>query len=413
MISIASRFTRETFEPHDTVFRAGDPGDSAYLVESGQVEVLLELNGEFRQVDVMGPGALFGEIALLDRLPRSGTVRALEPTVLMRIDRSFVDELLQTTDPVIQYLMQLLLERIRNERSRKQGAAPLQGQPVLTASVSRDGLRGAEPAKVSSPLHSAAVRTLSLSRDLSEAITGRQLELHYQPIVHLLTGHLAGYEALVRWRHPTQGLIRPDEFIPLAERTGLIHPVGRWVLGQALADWPELRTLCRSAETPFVSVNLSAPELSAEGVADSVLGRLEDAQVAAGELRIELTETTVIGNLEPVTLVTQALRRAGVGIALDDFGTGYAGLSYLQDLPFSCLKIDRAFVSQMLTTDRSMHIVKLALELSRWMGMSTVAEGIEDEACARALTEASCTYGQGYHFAKPMPLQALKDRFSG
>jgi EAL domain-containing protein (putative c-di-GMP-specific phosphodiesterase class I) len=143
-----------------------------------------------------------------------------------------------------------------------------------------------------------------------------------------------------------------------------------------------------------------------------VLGHLEDAQVATGELRIELTETTVIGNLEPVTQVTQALRRAGVGIALDDFGTGYAGLSYLQDLPFSCLKIDRAFVSQMLTTDRSKHIVKLALELSRWMGLSTVAEGIEDEACARALTEAGCTYGQGYHFSKPMPLQALKDRFS-
>ena len=182
MMGIAWGFTPGTFDSHGTIFRAGEPGDSAYLVESGQVEGLLEMNGEFRRVDVMGPGAMFGEIALLDRLPRSGTVRTLEPTVLMRIDRSFVDELLRTTDPVIQYLMQLLLERIRRERSGKPGAGPLQGDQSPPTNASLTGLRKAQSPKVSSQLHSAAVRTLSLSRDLSEAIDGQQLELHYQPI---------------------------------------------------------------------------------------------------------------------------------------------------------------------------------------------------------------------------------------
>ena len=405
MLNATSRFTRETYEGQATIFRAGDAGDSAYLIESGRVEVLLQIDGEFRQVDVMGPGAMFGEIALLDHLPRSGTVRTLEPTVLMRIDRSFVDELLRTTDPVIQYLMRLLLERIRRERPTKPPADGTTALPLPPAghgaSKGSGGLQGSDA------LHSAALRTLSLSRDLSDAIDANQLELHYQPIVLLDSGRLAGYEALVRWRHPQQGLVRPDEFIPLAERTGLIHRIGRWVLQQALVDWPALRALCEVDEAPFVSVNLSAPELSVEGLAESVLERLEKAGMAPPELRIELTETTIIGNLGPVTEVTQTLRKAGVGIALDDFGTGYAGLSYLQDLPFSCLKIDRAFVSQMLSADRSLHIVKLALELSRWMGMSTVAEGIEDGPCAQALREAGCTYGQGYFFAKPMTVEAL------
>jgi EAL domain-containing protein (putative c-di-GMP-specific phosphodiesterase class I)/CRP-like cAMP-binding protein len=407
-----SRFTRELFDGQATIFRAGDPGDSAYLIESGQVEVLLEVGGEVRRVDVMGPGSLFGEIALLDRLPRSGTVRTLEPTSLMRIDRSFVDELLRTTDPLIQYLMQLLLERIRRERSYKPATADPQPSAPTSAAPVRMAYPEPMPAADSRALHGAMLRTLALSRDLSDAIDGQQLELHYQPIVHLQSGCLAGYEALVRWRHPQQGLIRPDEFIPLAERTGMIHRIGRWVLGQAMADWPQLRPMCDAQATPFISVNFSAPEFSDDSMASSVLGRLAEAGIPPKELRIELTETTVIGHLGPVTAVTQALREAGVGIALDDFGTGYAGLSYLQDLPFSCLKIDRAFVSQMLTTDRSKHIVRLALELSRWMGMSTVAEGIEDEACAIALREAGCTYGQGYHFAKPMTVQALRGRYA-
>lgn len=409
MLNAASRFTRETYDGQATIFRAGDAGDSAYLIESGRVEVLLEIQGEFRQVDVMGPGAMFGEIALLDHLPRSGTVRTLEPTVLMRIDRSFVDELLRTTDPVIQYLMRLLLERLRRGGGAKAPADGTRELPLPPAGASATDGKSAPALPGKDALHSAALRTLSLSRDLSDAIDANQLELHYQPIVRLDSGRLAGYEALVRWRHPQQGLVRPDEFIPLAERTGLIHRIGRWVLQQSLVDWPTLRELCEVDDTPFVSVNLSAPELSVEGLAESVLDRLAKARMAAGELRIELTETTIIGNLGPVTEVTQTLRKAGVGIALDDFGTGYAGLSYLQDLPFSCLKIDRAFVSQMLTADRSLHIVKLALELSRWMNMSTVAEGIEDQASANALRDAGCTYGQGYFFAKPMPVQVLTD----
>lgn len=415
MLQMLPGFSREEFPADATVFSAGDAGDAAYLVESGSVEVLLEAEGRFQRVDVLAEGALFGEIALLDRLPRSGTVRTLAPTVLVRIDRSFVEELLRGTDPVIQYLMRLLLERLRRERAAQaQAVAGGQSPPTLPTALKpppgpAPGRAAGAGGDQADPLQSSAMRTLWLSRDLSDAIDANQLELHYQPILRLDDGRLAGYEALVRWRHPQQGLVRPDEFIPLAERTGMIHRIGRWVLERAVADWPALRVLCDPREaSPFMSINLSAPELSVSGVAASVARCLAHHGMAPAELRIELTETTVIGNLTAVSQVTRALRETGVGIALDDFGTGYAGLSCLQELPFSCLKIDRAFVSQMLGAERSMHIVKLALEMSRLMGLSTVAEGIEDEPAAQALRDMGCTYGQGYLFARPMPVAAVQ-----
>lgn len=413
-MDIDPRFTREAFDAGVVIFRAGDPGDTAYLVESGSVEVVLGAKGQPRPPETLGPGTVFGEIALLDRLPRSGTVRALEPTVLMRIDRSVVDELLRGTDPVIQYLLRLLLERFRREREHAEDDGPAdRGAFPLARSSPRHFVGESAPAAIQDarapdPLHASVLRTLSLSQDLSAAIADGQLDLHYQPIFSLGKGALAGFEALVRWNHPVQGLVSPDEFIPLAERTGLIRRLGKWVLARAVADWPTLRGLCDpSGSQPFVGVNLSPTELATAGIGGAILRCLGEASMDPGELRIELTETAVIGNLGAVTEVTHALRRDGVGIALDDFGTGYAGLSYLQDLPFSCVKIDRAFVDQMLAAQRSMHIVKLALELARLMDLTTVAEGIEDQATSDALREMGCTHGQGYHLARPMPLPAL------
>ena len=413
-MEVDPRFMRESLGAGVVVFHAGEPGDAAYLVESGRVEVLLRVRGQIKSAVTLGPGAIFGEIALLDKLPRTGTVRTLEPTVLMRIDRSVVEDLLHGTDPVIRYILKLLLERLRRERGEFGGLAASgllpQLDPAPRTGIAEPGPAAFEDGTAGDGLHSAALRTLSLSRDLSEAIGGAQLDLHYQPIFSLVDGALAGFEALLRWRHPERGMIGPDEFIPLAERTGLIRRLGKWVLARAVADWPALRALCAPGDaSPFVGINLSPTELAVPGIGGMIMDCLREASMDPRELRIELTETAVIGNLRAVTEVTGALRQEGVGIALDDFGTGYAGLSYLQDLPFSCVKIDRAFVGQMLRTQRSLHIVKLALELSRLMGLTTVAEGIEDRATSDALREMGCTHAQGYHLARPMALPALLD----
>ena len=385
--------TRERFAAQDIVCQFGDLGDCAYVIEEGCVEVLRGEGSDQRLVAVLSEGAMFGEVALLDRQPRTATVRALVPTRLVRIEREHVEQLLLRADPVIQHLLRLLLARFRNPFGASNGpelAVPPLGDAVYAMAQDRD-------------LQAAAVRTLSLARDLSHALDANQLELYYQPLITFDDGALAGFEALLRWHHPKLGLISPMEFIPLAEKTGLIHRTGLWVIERALSDWLDLRQLWPNGETGQISVNLSAPELSGEHIVETIQSCLQRHGIAPRELRVELTETIVIRSLDVVSGTLARLRQEGIGIALDDFGTGYAGLDYLQTLPFSCIKIDKTFVQQLNTSERSFHIVRSALELARELGMSTVAEGIEEQGIADQLQAMGCTYAQGYLYGRPMP----------
>lgn len=394
----ARDFARVDVGTGQTVFQVGDPGDAVYLVESGECEILVPDAGGLRRVDVARQNQLFGEIALLDGGPRTATVRALVPTVLVRIERAHVQALLAGADPLLRHLLQLLLERFRSER-----AARMQVSAGVRAAA------GAAVAALAGPTAHEAVQALALAHDLEEAVALGQLSLHYQPIVHLATGDLAGFEALIRWHHPTRGPIPPDRFIPGAERSGAIRQVSHWVLNRALDDWPRLAMLCDGAaqEPGFVSINLSASELVDPGMVSTVGASLRHRGIAPAHLRIEMTETTMIADPTGVGRVIEGLRGVGVGVSLDDFGTGHSGLSILQVLPVSCLKIDRAFVAQLGAAERSLQIVKSAIDLARPLGLSTVAEGIEDGATAQRLRELGCTYGQGYHYARPLPIDEL------
>ncbi|MDT8992027.1 EAL domain-containing protein [Curvibacter sp. APW13] len=385
---------REVIPAHTLVFSTGDAGDAAYVIESGSVEVLAGPPTALRRVATLEAGAMFGEVALLDRQSRTATVRTLAPTTLVRIDRAHVDELLARSDPVIQYLLRLLLERYRSTS----------GAPGASAAALPSEAAPGES------VHSAAVRTLSLLHDLTQALESDQLALYYQPLINLQDGRRVGYEALMRWRHPTLGLVSPDEFIGLAEKTGIIARIGQWGLRRAAQDWPRLRAAHPDDAPPFVSVNLSAPELCTPGIVEQIHACLQQFDMPMSALRIELTETTVVNNLQAVIDSIAALRALGSGVALDDFGTGYAGLEYLQNMPFSSIKIDRAFVEHMHTSSRSYFIIQSALELSRKLGVNTVAEGIEDARTAEALAAMGCHIGQGYHFARPMPLDELEAR---
>ncbi len=175
------------------------------------------------------------------------------------------------------------------------------------------------------------------------------------------------------------------------------------------ADWAELRPYCTADDRhqPFMSINLSAPELAGGDIVAAVQACLTQHGMAPQELHIELTETIIIQNMDDVASSLHRLRALGIGIALDDFGTGYAGLDYLQSLPFTCLKIDKAFVQQVNQSDRSLHIIKAALELARSIGLSTIAEGIEDAQIGAQLSALGCSHAQGYHYGKPMPKEQM------
>jgi EAL domain-containing protein (putative c-di-GMP-specific phosphodiesterase class I) len=243
-------------------------------------------------------------------------------------------------------------------------------------------------------------RRLVLLGELRRALEGDELLLHYQPKVELKARSVVGAEALLRWRHPKRGMVRPDEFIPLAEKSGLIKPLTRWVLGEAVR---QCRSWERSGRPLYVAVNLSARNLQDPSLVGQITGLLETERVSPEWLRVELTESAVMSDQARVVESLSQLRGAGIETAIDDFGTGYSSLAYLQALPVSELKIDKAFVIGMgVDGNGKATIVRSTNDLGHNLGLSVVAEGVEDERTLELLGTYGCDGAQGYHIARPM-----------
>jgi diguanylate cyclase (GGDEF)-like protein/PAS domain S-box-containing protein len=245
---------------------------------------------------------------------------------------------------------------------------------------------------------------LELVAELRHAITQGQLVLHYQPVVDILEGRLAGVEALVRWQHPERGLLPPAAFLALAEQTGLIVPLTKYVLTTALAqaarwaadDWPVQ-----------IAVNMSPRLLQHEDLPDQILALLAEYEVPAHLLRLEITESAILADPEDTLPLLQRLRAMGIGLSLDDFGTGYSSMTHLRHLPVDEVKVDRAFVQAMTTAPEDAVIVRAAIGLGHDLGMAVVAEGIEDVETLAEVVAAGCSLAQGYYFSPPLASDAL------
>ncbi len=251
-------------------------------------------------------------------------------------------------------------------------------------------------------MHERALSRLKLEGDLRIALEGEQFRLVYQPIVELNTGEVSGFEALLRWDHPVHGTISPDEFIPIAEDTGLILSIGKWVLrtsARQLADWNHRLGLgCRLT----VNVNISKRQLLTSSILDDALGCMREYQLQPGDLKLEVTESTIADDRSDVVPLLRLLRGHGFPIVMDDFGTGVSSLSSLHEFPIDVLKIDQSFI-RVLDHDRSLLAVVASIALlAENLGILTVAEGIESKDIVGALQSIECTWGQGYHFARPM-----------
>ena len=247
---------------------------------------------------------------------------------------------------------------------------------------------------------------LDLENDLRRALDREELRVHYQPIVSLVSGAVAGLEALVRWQHPTRGLVPPLAFIPMAEETGLIVPLGRWVLDAACRQAAIWNATGAAKGTPplFVSVNLSARQFTQSDLVEDVRQTLAHSGLEADALELEITESVLMDQSEAGIRALRDLRGLGVRLVLDDFGTGYSSLSYLKHLPLDTIKIDRTFVAGIEeTADRS--IVEAVIALAHGLGIGVVAEGIETEEQADRLRELGCDLGQGYLFSRPVPAE--------
>ncbi len=250
-------------------------------------------------------------------------------------------------------------------------------------------------------MHAKAVHLLTLETDLRKALERSEFRLHYQPIVSLENSSLIGFEALIRWIHPTLKLVNPLDFIPLAEDTGLIIPIGRWVIWEAcrqLSIWQKLY----SGQKLTMAVNLSGKQLVDLDLVRQVQAILTETKVNPTSLKLEVTESAIMENPDRAATILTQLKEMGIQLSLDDFGTGYSSLSYLHRFPFHILKIDRSFVSKMELGNKDTEIVKVINSLATNLGMHVVAEGIETLDQWAILEGLTCAYGQGYYFSKPL-----------
>lgn len=365
----------------EVLFREGDAPTTAFLIESGSLRITAQRDSGPMILGDLGPGALVGEMAVLDDSQRSASATALEACVLTPIDRTQFAERLSAADPVVRALLLSQLSRYRTALATFTGHA---GATTMESSAGGDAAH--------------ALDKIRLESELRNALERRELEIRLQPIVEIRSGITAGFEALTRWSHSERGVVSPADFIALAEETSLIVPVGEYVLREVCEALQRLAAT-RTQGAPFIALNVSGRQLEDAEFVSRVLVQLRAHGVAPDRLKLEITESLILDYAKVVALIEHS-HRAGIKVALDDFGTGYSNLGHLHKLAFDTLKLDQGFIRQ-LDDPRCMAIVKSVVAMAGSLGCDIVAEGVETESQMAKLKTLGCEYAQGYLIGKP------------
>jgi len=258
-------------------------------------------------------------------------------------------------------------------------------------------------------MHESAQLKLELKADMQRALIQREFVLHYQPVVELATARIVGVEALIRWRHPTRGLMEPMEFIPLAEETGLIVPIGRWVMTEACREARRLQEFHPQDPPLHMAVNLSAQQLQRAEIVDEVARALMDSGLDARALVIEITESVMMRDMDLSIKRLLELKELGVQIAIDDFGTGYSSLNYIRRFPVDILKVDKSFIDGVHEDGEESALTAAIIDLAGILKLRPVAEGIERPDQVERLVALRCDLGQGYFFAEPLTAEGVEE----
>ena len=393
------------------IFEEGDPGAFAYLIVAGRAALFVRRDGVEVLIAERAAGEIVGEMALLDADLRSTSARAIEDCILVAVSEEQIRHRLHNADPILRLCFGVIMACSRDAVAllRPNGAAAPNGTAAPNGAVAPTRVASAHPSPALKADFAASIDAMMTERALRLALDRNEFELYLQPIVHLGTEALAGFEALIRWRRPENGLVHPMAFIPVAEASGLIVEITRWVVSEVGRIMPEI--MMAALQNPgatdgplFLSINVSGHDLARASFPEMVGEMLRTTGIAPSTLKLEITETTVMRDPVGATEALSQCREAGMGVAIDDFGTGYSSLSYLSKLPITTLKVDREFVRAMLTTPSNRKIIQTILRLADEIGVPVVAEGIEEPAEAAALAEMGCAFGQGYHYGRPEPL---------
>jgi EAL domain-containing protein (putative c-di-GMP-specific phosphodiesterase class I) len=380
--------------PTEYLFRQDDPPTSAFLIEKGRVQIVREGAGGERVLAVRGPGDIVGEMAIVDRAPRSASVRAIEHCVILPITAEQLERRMASANPIVRMVLNVILNRFRATLSSLDS---MNGAPAASFFLHDQGLVD------------AAADELRMERDLEGALAREEIAPYYQPIVRLSNGKLAGFEALARWNHPARGFIPPLVFVPALEASGKSGELTLLCMRRIVRDLPTLLNGALANATNVdelkVSVNVSGHDLGDMRLVEQLAAIVDQAGLPANLFDLELTESALVRNADRTAGALRAARERGFGVAIDDFGTGYSAMLSVQSTPATMLKIDRSFVHGVGDGGINLPIVENMLQLASSLGMQVVAEGIESVADASALANLGCDFGQGYAFGRPQPVE--------
>ena len=375
----------------EVIFRQGEEGRVAYIIERGKVEVSIDQDGRKAVIAELSNGEIFGEMSIIDDAPRSATVTALSDTELVVVQRARFQKPIAAANPLMKLLLRVVLSRFRDAQRQLSGLRDNSKRPDTSLEEVR----------------MLALKRITVEREMRAGLEANEFEMHYQPIVSLDTGRIAGFEALMRWRKSDGSFVSPAEFVPLAEETGFIAELGRWSMEQSLAAQIRFAETQRAVDpdiaAPFMSINVSGYQLSELSEISYLAGIIDGSGVAPAQIKLEMTETLLVQDPEHAAEALHKIKQSGVSLAIDDFGTGFSSLSYLHQFPLDTLKIDREFVNNMERSESSQRIVSSIAQLAHSLNMSIVAEGIEKTEQVAALKDLGCHYGQGYLMSKPLP----------
>lgn len=382
----------------EVLFRQGEHGDAAYVIDAGAIEIYAEGDDGRQTIARLTENELFGEMALLGDSRRSASAMALEPSRLLVITPEHLRERLEAADPLTRHLLRTLVLRSREllQRSRP-GPSPIGAADLIAAELAANDRR-------------LAFGRVRIEQAMEQALRQREFQLYFQPVLRLPSGPIAGYEALIRWIKPDGSRVPPAEFIPVAESSDLIWPIGRWALETAVDGLLRLARSGVGAESAaplFMNVNLSARQLHDPQLLPLLAAQAARLRGRHCRLKLEVTESLMIGNVALMQAFIIRCRELGVPVVLDDFGTGYCSLSYLHLFEVQAMKLDRSFVRGISVSQASEKVVRGIVGMAHELGLEVVVEGVETADQAQQASSLGIDFAQGYYFARPAPLDAL------